>query len=83
MSTTIQTTNKELGRELARIAFDVNEFGPPTYAQYLPAFAEAARVFASMSKWGTLPPTIDEIPDDLWAAYDREITRLMDEAGIR
>lgn len=83
MTTMTTTTNEELlGRELARIAFDLNEVGPPTYTKYVPAFAAAARVFASLSKFGQLPPAIDDLPDALWAAYDKEITRLLDEAGI-
>lgn len=66
--TTVTYDAEDTGKELARLAINVNDFSGPTYRKYFDAFLTAARVAPAMfdGEWA----------DDAAAAFDQEIQRL-------
>jgi hypothetical protein len=75
MTTSPSKTPEEIGRQLADIAVDVNDFGPPTYRKYIRAFESAYPVLAEVRE--AFVPA--EIADEVLAAFDKRIEELVEE----
>ncbi len=76
---------EELGRELAAIAVDTNEFGPPDYGKFLRAFAAAYPVLLRLEDQVAGSRGLgldDELPWAVVDAFNAEVHRLLVELGL-
>jgi hypothetical protein len=71
------TEPERIGRSLAEIAVDVNDFGPPTYRKYIRAFEQAYPVLRQARAIGAA-----RISAEVMAAFDKRIEELGGEHGF-
>jgi hypothetical protein len=76
-TTQTMTTPEAIGRSLAAIAVEVNDFGPPTYRKYIWAFEQAYPVLKQARELGPA-----KIKDEVIAAFDKHVEELLEFHGI-